>query len=58
MKDLIQSDVIVIGAGISGLMCATELERNGYSVQVLDKGRGPGGRMSTRRFQGARGGGR
>ena len=48
------TDVIIIGAGISGLICATELKRSGVSVQVLDKGRGVGGRMSTRHMEGAR----
>lgn len=47
-------DVIIIGAGISGLLCATELQRAGLSVRVIDKGRGVGGRMSTRRMSGAR----
>lgn len=46
-------DVLVIGAGISGLLCAAELQAAGQRVQVLDKGRGPGGRMSTRRGMGA-----
>ena len=48
------TDVIIIGAGISGLMCATELRQAGLSVCVLDKGRGLGGRMSTRRMAGGR----
>lgn len=42
-------DVVVIGAGISGLVAATALEARGRSVIVLDKGRGVGGRMATRR---------
>lgn len=46
-------DVLVIGAGISGLLCAAELQAAGQRVLVLDKGRGPGGRMSTRRGMGA-----
>ncbi|MBI1403104.1 MAG: NAD(P)-binding protein [Porphyrobacter sp.] len=45
------SDYLLIGAGMAGLACATELSRNGASVTVLDKGRGPGGRMATRRVE-------
>ena len=41
--------ITVIGAGISGLTCATELAERGCSVTVFDKARGPGGRMSNRR---------
>lgn len=47
-------DVLIIGAGISGLLCATELQQRGLSVRVLDKGRGLGGRLATRRMAGAR----
>lgn len=39
----------VIGAGVSGLTCARILQDHGHDVEVFDKGRGPGGRMSTRR---------
>jgi renalase len=41
----------IIGAGIAGLACADGLARRGHDVELFDKGRGPGGRMSTRRFQ-------
>ncbi|MDP1874157.1 NAD(P)/FAD-dependent oxidoreductase [Phenylobacterium sp.] len=41
--------IAVIGAGMAGLSCAQALSAAGHAVQVLDKGRGPGGRMSTRR---------
>ena len=44
---------IVIGAGISGLLAADELHRAGWEVTVLDKARGVGGRMTTRRVGGA-----
>ena len=33
---------------MAGLSAANELEKNGHEVVVLDKGRGVGGRMSTR----------
>jgi predicted NAD/FAD-dependent oxidoreductase len=47
-------DYLVIGAGISGLACAEALHKAGRSVVVLDKGRGFGGRLATRRMDGAR----
>lgn len=43
-------DVIVIGAGIAGLCAAGELARAGRRVLVLEKSRGIGGRMATRRL--------
>lgn len=39
---------VVIGAGVSGLACARTLADHGVAVVVVDKGRLPGGRMSTR----------
>lgn len=45
---------IVIGAGISGLLCAQAQRDAGIDVIVLEKGRGVGGRMATRRFAGGR----
>jgi hypothetical protein len=42
-------DVLVIGAGMAGLVAARELVAAGYSVRVVDKGRGMGGRLATRR---------
>ena len=42
-------DVAIIGAGITGLTCARLLQAAGLRVAVFDKGRGPGGRLSTRR---------
>jgi photolyase PhrII len=41
--------VAVIGAGISGLSAARTLQDHGLQVLVVDKGRAPGGRISTRR---------
>jgi len=42
--------VAIVGAGIAGLSCALRLQQDGCNVTVLDKGRGAGGRMSTRRI--------
>ena len=42
-------DVAVIGAGMAGLAAARTLAAAGHAVQVFDKGRGIGGRLSTRR---------
>ena len=47
------TDVLVIGAGIAGLIAAGELQRAGRRVLVLDKGRGVGGRLASRRIGGA-----
>ena len=45
---------LIIGAGMAGLTAARELHRYGRDVVVLDKGRGVGGRMATRRIEQAR----
>jgi monoamine oxidase len=41
----------IIGSGIAGLSCADRLTSFGHEVCLFDKGRGPGGRMSTRRVE-------
>jgi predicted NAD/FAD-dependent oxidoreductase len=44
--------VCVVGAGIAGTACARVLHRGGRDVVVLDRGRTPGGRMSSRTLDG------
>jgi predicted NAD/FAD-dependent oxidoreductase len=45
--------VIVVGAGMAGLVAARKLRASGRPVVVLDKGRGVGGRIATRRIEDA-----
>ena len=39
-------DIVVVGAGIAGLMASRCLTEAGYRVIVLEKARGVGGRMA------------
>jgi predicted NAD/FAD-dependent oxidoreductase len=43
-------DVAIVGAGMAGLACAEALGAAGVRTALFDKGRAPGGRMSTRRI--------
>jgi len=45
-----EADVLVVGAGMAGLTAAEVLRRAGRDVLVVDKGRGVGGRMASRRI--------
>lgn len=46
--------VAIIGAGISAAACAKQLHAAGIDVSILEKSRGVGGRMATRRVDGDR----
>lgn len=41
--------ILIIGAGMTGIACARALADAGHAPVVLDKGRGIGGRLATRR---------
>jgi renalase len=45
-----RTDVLIVGAGMAGLMAAGVLQRHGLRVRVVDKGRSVGGRLATRRI--------
>ena len=47
-------ETVVIGAGMAGIACARRLADAGRDVVVLDKGRGLGGRMASRRTEAGR----
>ena len=42
--------IAIIGAGLAGLACAARLAASSQPAFLFDKGRGPGGRMSSRRI--------
>jgi renalase len=46
--------VAVIGAGISGASCANVLRGHGIAVDVIERGRAPGGRMASPTLHGRR----
>lgn len=48
-----RGEFAVIGGGVSGLACARTLIDAGFCVTVLDKGRRPGGRVSSRTIEDA-----
>ena len=45
-------DTVIIGAGLAGITCARTLQAAGQEAVLLDKSRGVGGRLATRRLHG------
>ena len=46
----VETDILVVGAGLAGLMAAQTLQHQGRRVVVVDKGHSVGGRLATRRI--------
>lgn len=44
-------DVIIVGAGLSGISAGKFIMENGLSIKIVDKGKMPGGRLATRRIK-------
>jgi renalase len=51
-KQPTSAPIVVVGAGLSGLIAARMLEENGHASVVFDKAQSVGGRMATRRLTG------
>lgn len=51
MNHEFKKNVVIIGGGICGLIAANILQNKGVKVTILDKGRGIGGRLATRRIR-------
>ncbi|KAM3112814.1 NAD(P)/FAD-dependent oxidoreductase [Phormidesmis sp. 146-33] len=45
-------EIAIVGAGMAGLTCSQQLHQAGYNVVVVEKSRGLGGRLATRRLEG------
>jgi hypothetical protein len=45
-------DIVIVGAGISGLYLGIELLKNGHNVTIIERTRRLGGRIDTRKFMG------
>ncbi len=50
----IDPGVLIVGAGITGLMTALALPERAFRLSIVDKGRSVGGRLATRRVGGGR----
>jgi renalase len=46
--------IAIIGAGIAGVACAQALRAQGVAVELIDRGRAPGGRMASPEVHGRR----
>ena len=45
--DSVDTEVVIVGAGVAGLACALELQKSGVPFALLEKQDGVGGRVRT-----------
>jgi renalase len=48
-----RTDILIVGAGMAGLIAAAELRQTAHTVLIVEKSRGVGGRLASRRIGGA-----
>ena len=46
----LNTDILIVGAGLTGLLAAADLQASGFQPLIVDKGRGVGGRLASRRI--------
>ena len=42
-----ETDILIIGSGLGGLVCGVILSREGYRVKILEKNKQVGGSLQT-----------
>ena len=52
MEGHLKAEVVIIGAGLTGLVTAHYLLKSGFSVKIVEKSNRPGGVMQTIREEG------
>lgn len=52
-EDILKTEILIIGAGMAGLSAGSALQAAGRQVMLLEKSRGVGGRLATRRIDNA-----
>lgn len=46
----LSADILIVGAGMAGLTAAAHMHNKGYQVLIVEKSRGVGGRLASRRI--------
>lgn len=55
IETTIRPEVLIVGAGFSGLVAARQFVKRGFEVQVIERHRNPGGLISTKKIPAAQG---
>lgn len=50
LSEAFTTDLLIVGAGMAGLLAAADLQEKGVNALLVEKSRGVGGRLATRRI--------